>query len=62
MGETAAMPGMIFSVLPGADDPVLSALNRPEPRWNIPSFRMSYQAMLLKTRADSRDWRFLEVK
>ena len=30
--------------------------------WNIPSFRMSYQAMLLKTRADSRDWRFLEVK
>ena len=30
--------------------------------WNIPSFRMSYQVMLLKTRADSRDWRFLEVK
>ena len=31
-------------------------------RMNIPSFRVSEQAMPLKTLADSHDWRILEVK
>ena len=30
--------------------------------WNTPSFRVSEQAMPLKTLADSHDWRILEVK